>query len=415
MKPLLTPLLGLLVCAGSAFASFDDKLDRASDTLRFSSEDENLVFRVSGTVEAEAYSLTLPYESTVYTEDTKLDAGRLKLWLDARFWKYIYFFTEVRVDDGYDPGSDQGLRARIGACAVRASLGDFAIQAGKFATVVGAWPRRYNAWENSFITAPLPYSHLTGIWESEPALSPSYLLRWSHVRPRPAANREQSDQHFRQPIIWGPSYSSGAALFWLSGPFSVAAEVKNAALSASPYRWNTTHGLRETPALATRLGYKPNASWELGVSASTGTYLESDSRSHLPSGAQLRDYRQITTGADASFAWHHWQVWAEAFAARFEIPHQDAAEVFSWYLETRYKVTARFFCGVRLGQQLYGKIHVAPDEKIRWGRDVSSLEFAPVFRINAHLQAKAQFSLIRTEDSGRDFGHVLAGQLTLRF
>lgn len=415
MRILCTPLLGILVCAGSAFASFDEKMDRASDALRFSSIDGDVLFRVSGTVETEAYSLTLPYEGTVYTEDTALSTGRMTMWVDARLWKYIYFFTEVRIDDGFDPGSDEGLRARIGACAIRANLGDIAIQAGKFSTVVGSWPRRYSAWDNSFITAPLPYSQLTGIWESVPASAPANLLRWSHVRPRPPANREQSDQHFRQPIIWGPAYGSGAAIFWLAGAFSVAAEVKNTALSSNSYNWESSHGLRENPAFATRVGYKPNASWELGVSAATGTYLESDAKDEIPKGLRLRDYRQVTTGADVSFAWHHWQVWAEAFAARFEIPHQDTAEVFSWYLETRYKFTARFFCGLRLGQQLYGQIQVTPDEKIRWGRNVSSLELAPVFRINAHLQAKAQFSLIRTEDTGRNFGRMLAGQLTLRF
>lgn len=415
MTILRTVSLCLLACVGSVNAMVDEALDRLSDALRFSSNGGDILFRVSGTVEAETYSLTLPYEGTVYTEDTKLSTGRMKVWIDARLWKNIYFFTEVRLDDGFDPGSNEGLRARLGACAVRVSLGDISLQAGKFATVVGAWPRRYSAWENSFITPPLPYSQLTGIWEDEPPLSPSYLLRWSHVRPRPVASREQSDQHFRQPIIWGPAYSSGAALFWLSGPFSIAAEIKNAALSSSPYNWNSTHGLHETPALAARFGYKPNASWDLGVSASTGTYLAADTRYDIPSGVQLRDYRQFTTGADVGFAWHHWQVWAEAFAASFEIPNQDAAKVLSWYLETRYKFTARFFCGVRLGQQLYGKIQVSPDEKIRWGRNVSSLELAPVFRINAHLQAKAQFSLIRTEATGRNLGHLVAGQLTLRF
>lgn len=415
MRTAAAALTAIFACAGSVFASFDDALDRVGDALSFSTPGGGFHLDVSGTAEAEAYSLTLPYEGTLYTDDSRLGSGRLTTWIDAQLGSHIYLFSEVRFDRGFDPGKNHRPRARIDVCAARLSLGSLVVQAGKFATVTGSWPRRYASWENAFVTAPLPYSHLTGIWESHPAGSPATLLRWGHVRPRPDAYDEQSDQDLRQPIVWGPAYGTGAAAFWQSGPLRLAAEVKNSALSSSPYRWNPNREDWDNPAFAARFAWKPGPVWELGFSASTGTYLEPDAAYELPAGRGLSDYRQTTWGADLGFARHHWQVWAEAIVARFDLPGHDPADVFSWYLESRYKLTARFSLGARVGQQLYGTVTAARNEKIRWGRNTTALELAPVFRFNAHLQAKAQFSLLHTESSGRRFGRLVAGQLALRF
>ena len=42
----------------------------------------------------------------------------------------------------------------------------------------------------------------------------------------------------------------------------------------------------------------------------------------LPPGRDIGDYREFVLGQDASFAWHHLQVWAEFYEARFQVPQR---------------------------------------------------------------------------------------------
>ena len=84
------------------------------------------------------------------------------------------------------------------------------IQIGKFGTVVGNWVPRHYSWDNPFITAPLPYENLTGIWDSAAPDEVDTLFYWGHVGDY--ATSDYSDKYLRSPIIWGPSYATGAAL-----------------------------------------------------------------------------------------------------------------------------------------------------------------------------------------------------------
>jgi len=76
-----------------------------------------------------------------------------------------------------------------------------ALQIGKFATVFGNWVARHNSWDNPFINAPLPYENVTIVADRSAPTSPSNFL-----------SRRNSFDKKRQwlPIIWGPSYTSGA-------------------------------------------------------------------------------------------------------------------------------------------------------------------------------------------------------------
>ena len=392
----------------------EDYFDQLGDSLTLGSANGAVSARLSGTLDLEYYALPDPAPGLIYSDQPALFNPRLSLFLDAQLGPNVYFFAQARGDRGFDP-SDGNLTARLDEYALRFTPWSdvpFSLQAGKFATVVGNWVPRHGSWENPFITAPLPYSNLTGIWDAVAARTSGLLLAWAHVVPTHVS--EYSDKAERSPIIWGPSYATGAAILGEIGPFSYAAEVKNASLSAKPAAWTDVDTLSEQPTVSARLGYRPDMQWNFGLSASTGTYLRPSAAPTVAPGFELNDYRQVVFGQDASFAWHYWQVWMEAYEARFEIPRVGHADVFSYYTELKYKFTPQFFGAVRWNQQTYGTILHASGEA-KWGRDIWQVDVAPTYRFTAHLQLKLQYSLIHEAGAEREFNHLLALQFTARF
>jgi hypothetical protein len=143
--------------------------------------------------------------------------------------------------------------------------------------------------------------------------------------------------------------------------------------------------------------------------------LRPEARPTLPSGHGIGDYREHVLGQDIRFAWHHWQLWAEIYETRFEVPRVGNADTIACYLEAKYKFTPQLFGALRWNQQLFGTVPDGQGGRAPWGRDLWRIDTALGYRFTAHTQLKLQYSL-QHEDSGpRDFGHTIAAQFTLRF
>ena len=99
--------------------------------------------------------------------------------------------------------------------------------------------------------------------------------------------------------------------------------------------------------------------WSFGFSASNGSYFRPEAQATLPPGRDIGDYRELVLGQDASFAWHHLQVWAEVYEARFEVPRVGNADTLAYYLEAKYKFTPQFFGALRWNQQLFSNVGVS--------------------------------------------------------
>jgi hypothetical protein len=413
-------LFRLLLCGLAAgFATgrlrAGDLLDRLEQSLATSAWAGQFRAKLSGTVDLEAYRFQAPAPALFDVRGDALVAPRLVTFLDAQWGAQVYGFAQLRVDRGFDPGN-RDLRARLDEYAVRAALGQanrLQFQAGKFATMVGNWVPRHDSWTNAFVTAPLPYENLTGVWDFDAVRSGNQLLQWSHVRTGLPAGVTAIEKDRRLPVIWGPSYALGAAAFGSLGSFTYAVEVKNAALSSRPEEWRDGSTARwAQPTVSARLGYRPNEMWRIGWSASSGAYLRPLA---VPAaGAGRGDYRETVLASDLSFAWHHWQVWSEVFATRFAIPTVGEADTVAYYTEVKYKLTPQFSGAVRWNQQLFGTI---PDRgpRVTWGRDQWRLDLAPGYRFTPHTQVKLQYSLEHEAGAARDYAHWVAVQLTARF
>jgi hypothetical protein len=386
-------------------AGAQDFLDRVDEALTFTGSNTNVRARVSGTLDLEGYAFNGVAPGLIRTKSDGLFNPRLSLFVDAQLGPAVYVFTQTRIDRGFDP-SDNGAQIRLDEYAVRVTPwedGRFNLQAGQFSTVIGSWVPRHLSWDNPFINAPLPYENVTAI-EDESAPHSIFLS----VGP-------PNEKYEHNPVIWGPSYATGVSVAGRLGKFDYAAEVKNASLSSRPESWPITRMDFDHPTVSGRVAFRPNETWTFGFSASDGPYFRSEAMATLPFGRDIDDYRERVLGQDISFAWHHWQLWAEFFEARFEIPGFNDADTFAYYLEAKYKFTPQFFAAIRWNQQFFDHVTNSLGQTAPWGRDLWRTDIAAGYRFTAHMQLKLQYSFQRDNYGLRDLTHMVGAQFTVRF
>src|SRR6267143_7232757 len=194
--------LCIFACTACAF-DIDDALDRLDSTLTISGFHDNFRARLSGTADLEFYNFQQPAPGLIDSKIDNLFNPRLTLFLDAQLGSQVYFFTQARLDRGFDP-SNHGAQIRLDEYALRITPwedGRFTLQAGKFATVIGNWVPRHLSWENPFINAPLIYENITPINDKSAPASPlDFISRFDH------------EKYDFNPVIWGPSYASGVSV-----------------------------------------------------------------------------------------------------------------------------------------------------------------------------------------------------------
>lgn len=408
--------LVLSLFLGTAKFTRADFLEEANRKLSLSLFQDHLHLQLSGLFDLESYYIEQPPPGLIFTDDNFLVNPRLTLFLDAQIDSHLSGFVQARLDRGFDP-TDRGAQLRLDEYAIRVTPWDYvrlSVQAGKFGTVVGNWVPRHYSWDNPFINAPLPYENVTGIWDSYAPEDVDELLEWGHVPYEEYTEFDgYSDKYFRSPVIWGPSYASGISVSGGFGKFDYAVEVKNASLSSRPESWDLTRVGFEHPTFSGRIGARPNEMWNVGFSGSIGPYFRPEAASSLPAGKGVGDYREVLLGQDISFAWHRFQLWAEVFESRFEVPNVGDADVLSYYIEAKYKITSQLFAAVRWNQQLFGTV---PDEEeqLQWGNNASRVDGVLGYRFTNYLQIKMQYSF--THDDAEELGeHLVAGQFTIKF
>ena len=398
--------LCVFACTACAF-DVDDFLDRLDTALTISAFQDKLRARLSGTLDLEIYNFEQPAPGLIDSNIDTLFNPRLTLFLDAQIGSQIYFFAQSRLDRGFDP-SDHGAQVRLDEYALRVTPwqdGRFTVQIGKFATVVGNWVPRHLSWDNPFINGPLVYENVTAIQDKYAAFSPLEFIYSPYYEGKYAFN----------PVIWGPSYASGISASGQLGKFDYAVEMKNASLSSRPESWYVTENGFENPTFSGRFGFRPNEAWNFGLSASEGPYFRREAEPTLPPGRDIDDYREVVLGQDVSFAWHHLQLWAEFYEARFEVPRVGNADTFAYYIEAKYKFTPQLFGAIRWNQQLFSTISDGYGHNVNWSPDLGRIDIAAAYRFTPHMQLKLQYGFQHETSSPGDDNHLFAAQFTIRF
>jgi hypothetical protein len=384
-------------------------LDKIDDSLFLQSPNGWFRSDLSGLIDLEGYYIDQRPSGLLFSDDNALFSPRLSLFLDTRFGDHLYSLVQVRFDRGFDPGAKPDGAARWDEYLIRYTPFNDSrvnVQFGKFATLVGNWVPRHLSWDNPFITAPVPYENVLPITDqASPPGRAGFLGR--HFKP------DQKGTWL--PVVWGPSYAAGAAVFGLVDKFEYGVEIKNAGLSSRPTAWDPVELGWNDPTVSGRVGYRPNAAWDIGASFSYGTYLLPAAESQLPAGTGLGDFNQITIAQDIRFAWRHWQFWAETFVSRFEVPNVGDADTLTYYLEAKYKFTPHLFGAVRWNQQFFGSVRNVTGGHDDWDNDVWRADTAIGYRFDRHVQVKLQYSYSHYEGDLQQGEQLVAGQLTIKF
>jgi hypothetical protein len=399
---LIRSLLLLFATSVSAFAA-DDRFDNVDEALSFSAFDASFRGKFSGILDLEAYRVEQPAPALIITNGHALFNPRLSLFFDARWGTDIYTFVQVRADRGFDPNSET-RRFRWDEYAVRFKLGpegSLVLQLGKFATILGNWVGRHASWDNPFVGAPLPYENVTAISDRA---APASAARF--VAP------DAGEKYDYNPVVWGPSYATGFSLSGTRGLWDYAVEVKNSGPASRPEAWALDNVGFEVPAFTGRMGFRPDLRWNFGFSASDSAYFLPSAASTLPPGRSRRDYRQRLLAQDASFAWHHLQIWAEVFESSFDVPSVGPARTWAGYVETKYKLTPRLFGALRINRQVFSTLDTGAG-RVPWGHDVWRVDLASGYRLTPHAQLKLQISAEQQETLRDQIN--FAAQFTLRF
>jgi hypothetical protein len=364
---------------------------------------------ISGMLDLESYLSEQPAPGLLFSDEEVFFNPRLTLFADLHFGSHLAGFVQARFDRGFDPGSREDGDVRLDEYSLTWTPLDeplINVRVGKFATVFGNWVPRHLSWDNPFITAPVPYENVVGIADHNAPLSRGAFLTRKTV---PDKKREWL------PVIWGPEYAHGASVFGRVEKFDYALELKSASLSSRPYAWEARHVEWDAPTVSGRVGYRPDASWKLGTSFSSGAYMLADPNETLPRGRDRGDFRQDTIGFDAGYARHHFELWGELMLSRFEVPRVGDAETLAYYLEAKYKITESLFVAARWNQQFFDDVVNGQGGSAEWDRALYRADLAVGYRFNRWLQTKVQYSYGHERGPNANGDHLLAAQVTWRF
>ncbi|HAL70406.1 MAG TPA: hypothetical protein DCP71_01365 [Verrucomicrobiales bacterium] len=416
-----------LLLFSAVSASAQSVLETVDEALTVATPNQMFRADLSGLIDLELYAPDTPAMGLLNTDDDLFFNPRLTLFLDLQATEHLRGHVQMRVDRGFDPGFAPDGQTRLDEYflewkPLEKSWINFRL--GKFATAFGAWTQRRLSWDNPFITAPMAYSDMLPVTDDGAVPFAAFQNR---------RNLPDNRQTW-QPIIWGPSYATGASVFGQIGLFDYAFEAKNAALASAPRSWDGVENGWDATTYTGRIGWRPAPEWDMGVSYSRGAYLV-DARSPrqrvmvVPGGnpfTKREDYYQTTYGVDASWTHGPWQVWGELMNSRFEVPNlggnhlvppfleanAGTVRVVSGFVEVKRKLGPQWWVATRWNQSWFGDL---PGTDTAWDNDGWRADVSVGYRFSRHLQAKLQYSMAGRQGAGREGHHLVAGQITLKF
>ena len=349
---------------------------------------------VRPSLEAVVWSGDTPPPALLDFSSDTFFAPRFTLGMDAAAGEHWFLLATARYDRGFDAGEQPDGEVRLDEIMLRWRVWDdqrLNLQIGKFPTVFGAWPAGQDFFDDPFLLAPLPYSQIIGINTRNPAANTPTAIAARANGSAPAFSTLSKNQWTS--IIWGPAEATGASVFGATEHLDYALEIKNTALSAHPGSWSEIDF--NDPTVSARFGYRPDAAWALGVSASRGPWAEENGSD---------DFMQNTLGLDVRWAHHALIVSGEVVLSEFETPAAGDLRCASWFLQTRWKVSPGFWLAGRFGQ-------IVADDAIGdvpWQPDVWRAELGSGWRLTPNLLLKAGYSYTHA-DGGDDAGNHLLG------
>jgi len=383
--------------------------DGRSDLLE-DRDDGSPQITLGASIEALYWAADSPSPSLVKFTGDDFFSPRLSVSVDSLLSSQWYFHATGRIDRGFDVADRPDGQARLDEIFLRyRPFGDgrLNLQAGKSPTIFGSWVGQHDFYDDAFLLAPLPYSQLIGVGVQNPAsLSPeSISARAAGTAPGIFETRKRAWGS----TIWGPAYSSGLSAFGSLEKFDYAFEIKNVSLGSHPVEWDLQEGDFDSPTFSTRIGYRPDAAWAFGLSASRGPYLDPSAERLLPNGFDRGDLPHTLVGIDARWAHRDFIFSGELMASEFETLRAGDLRSLSWYLQARWKAAPGVWVASRFGQTLNNDVQGIDGRSIDWSPDLWRAEVSMGWRITPDLLFKGQFAYNHTNSRLEGPGERLVG------
>jgi hypothetical protein len=178
------------------------------------------------------------------------------------------------------------------------------------------------------------------------------------------------------------------------------------------------------PTVTGRVALRPDAAWTLGVSGSTGVYLQEDAIDRLPRSVRPGDARESVIAGDVRWARHRLEVWSELFAARFGVPivtgngmaaHAENVDTLAWYLEARWRFVPTAWAALRWNQQFFGDVPSGDGGYTAWDRDAWRIDVGLGWRPLRWVQAKLQYAHRQNRGPLQQGEEMVVTQVTVKF
>ncbi len=196
------------------------------------------------------------------------------------------------------------------------------------------------------------------------------------------------------PLIGSPSgysvgYPIGVQLSGLAGRFDYKVAVLDKPVVNED--WVPEADSAPRPALAA--GMTPIVGTRIGVFATRGPYLGEEVEPDIPDGAGWRDFDQTIYGLDLRLSRGYFELNAEWTRSIYEVPGmtQEARGV-SYYVEPKFTFTPRFFAAIRLERNDYSFVRpLGPGYWMASNADFTDVEIGAGYRFTRGLLLKAGF------------------------
>ena len=269
-------------------------------------------------------------------------AGRVNLWAAAEPRRDIVLFGQVQAETGPGRG-EPGSEVYVTQYGARWSPADaFVLEAGKMSHVVGVFSMRHLSFRNPLVGAPDGYSLV-------------YPM--------------------------GVKVSGSASIF----------DYRAAILNKPVWHEGYTPDPSSAPRPAVGAGVTPFTGFRLGASATVGPYLGTDLAPTLFAGQDWKRFRQHVLAADMQLSRGYFEANVELAHATYEVPGRaDAIPGLTWYVETKYTFTPRFYLASRVERNDYP--FIAPFNDFVWiadRSDFTDVEAGAGFRITSSTLLKA--------------------------
>ncbi len=217
------------------------------------------------------------------------------------------FFVEARLQsDTWGTGQLSTPRFTLANLTWAHPDKNYTLSIGRFLSPVGIYSKKALSIDRTFVDLPLNYSYFTNISDE----------RGFWLAAGDNANYTTGDVGLSTIYLGG--YTTGILLDWMliEDKLRLETSLSMVAPASDQNYTNLANG-----AVLAHLSYNPNIYWQLGLSASHGSFMQLTpvNRIHRPNNP-LEQYRQSLVGLDIRYAFGFWEVQAEAMYAYWTAP-----------------------------------------------------------------------------------------------